>query len=382
MIIRIRKYGKIVIKKIKAVFKCILHFKTYTSQIRMLNTLYENNSLDGKYIEERKIWYGNFKKLIFYSVGSHDRMPFISAFFTENVELKKQSNTYTDFSMPIVVVAVRNDIPHISVLLKHYRKLGITNFLIIDNDSDDGTLSYLMQQEDVTVYSVKTQFKDYLKNGWKNQVIARMGLNHWYIYVDADELLVYPGMEEISFKEYMERINYHRIKKLNGFVLDMYPEYDLLDKAHPDFDLIKDYCWYDKYDSRYVTYKNNYVWGGMRNRVFGTNSLLAIKRVVFYEKNRFICSSHYIFPFEESDDGNVNIAFLHYKFLPSDINNYRRVADTGIYHNSSNGYRRIMEKFDNSDRINAMCELSCKWSGSDCLKEFPFMQDVSGYWDK
>lgn len=367
---------------IKSLIKVILNYKEYHSNVNELERLVASYSVEGKYNDEKEIWRYNFKKLIFYSTGSYDRMNFIRAFYTEKVELIKKSCNIGDFSMPVVVVAVRDDIPHMTVLLEHYRKLGINNFAIIDNDSDDGTREYLMEQPDVSVYLAKSQFKDYLKNGWKNQVIARMGLNHWYIYVDADEMLVYPGMENITFKEYVERLDARKIKKVNGFVLDMYPEYDLMDPSRDVLDLKNEYCWFDGYDPKYTKYKGNYVWGGMRNRVFGTNSLLSIKRMVYYEKGRFICSSHYIFPFDESESGKVNIAYLHYKFLPTDISNYRRVVDTEIYHNGSNGYKRIMKVFDSSENINAFCELSKKWEGSHCLKGFPFMKDVSGIWDE
>lgn len=365
---------------IKALVKCVVHHKKYKENIEELDNLFATYEIGGLFGEQKKEWEYNFRKLLFYSDFNNDRMNFIRAFFTEKVELLKESCNKDDFSMPVVVVAVRNDIPHLMVLLEHYRGMGINNFAIIDNDSDDGTLEYLLSQEDVSVYSVKTQFKDYLKNGWKNQVIARMGLNHWYIYIDADEMLVYPDMEKVTFKEYIERLNKRNIKKLNGFVLDMYPQYDLMDTEKEVFDLKQEYCWYDKYDDKYTKYKGNYVWGGMRNRVFGTNSLLAIKRIVYYEKGRFICSSHYVFPFYESDAGKVNVAYLHYKFLPTDLANYRRVVDTGIYHNGSNGYKHIMRVFDSNNKINAFCELSKKWEGSHCLKDFPFMEDVSGSW--
>lgn len=367
---------------IKAAIKTLLNIKIYREHLGELDNLFDKSVIEGKFIEEKELWKYNFRKYLFYSNHEAKRMNFIRAFFTEKVELLKESCNKDDFSMPVVVVAVRNDIPHLMVLLEHYRGLGINNFAIIDNDSDDGTLEYLLSQKDVSVYSAKTQFKDYYKNGWKNQVIARMGLNHWYIYIDADELLVYPDMEKVSLKEYMERLDKRNIKKLNGFVLDMYPKYDLMDTEKEVFDLKQEYCWYDKYDARYTKYKGNYVWGGMRKRVFGTNSLLAIKRIVYYEKGRFICSSHYVFPYYESDAGKVNVAYLHYKFLPTDLANYRRVVDTGIYHNGSNGYKHIMKVFDSNSKINAFCELSKKWEGSHCLKDFPFMEDVSGSWNE
>ena len=190
---------------IKAAIKTLLNIKIYREHLCELDNLFAKSTIEGKFIEEKELWKYNFRKYLFYSNHDPKRMNFIRAFFTEKVELLKESCNKDDFSMPVVVVAVRNDIPHLMVLLEHYRGLGINNFAIIDNDSDDGTLEYLLSQKDVSVYSAKTQFKDYYKNGWKNQVIARMGLNHWYIYIDADELLVYPDMEKVSLEEYMER---------------------------------------------------------------------------------------------------------------------------------------------------------------------------------
>ena len=55
--------------------------------------------------------------------------------------------------------------------LAHHRKLGVAHFLIIDNDSEDGTIEFLRQQPDVTLFETPMSYAE-SKCGvlWQNTV--------------------------------------------------------------------------------------------------------------------------------------------------------------------------------------------------------------------
>ena len=46
---------------------------------------------------------------------------------------------------------MRDESYHLQFFLDHYRNLGITDFLIYDDSSSDGTTEFLFSQDDVTV---------------------------------------------------------------------------------------------------------------------------------------------------------------------------------------------------------------------------------------
>ena len=78
---------------------------------------------------------------------------------------------------------------------EHYRKAGICRFAIVDNGSTDGTLEFLRSQPDTDVYSQPDPFSTTRKQGWINQIILRYGYARWYLIADADEHIVFDGIE-------------------------------------------------------------------------------------------------------------------------------------------------------------------------------------------
>ncbi len=62
--------------------------------------------------------------------------------------------TRTDSIRPrdlLVFVTQRNERPRLPHFLDYYRSLGVGHFLIVDNDSDDGSRDYLAAQPDVSL---------------------------------------------------------------------------------------------------------------------------------------------------------------------------------------------------------------------------------------
>ena len=54
---------------------------------------------------------------------------------------------------------MRNEIIRLPYFLEYYRKLGVAHFLIVDNDSDDGTGEYLADQPDVSLWHTTHSYK-------------------------------------------------------------------------------------------------------------------------------------------------------------------------------------------------------------------------------
>ena len=52
---------------------------------------------------------------------------------------------------PVVYSVMKNESYHLPFFLNHYRNLGISNFLVYDDSSSDGTTELLLSQDNVTV---------------------------------------------------------------------------------------------------------------------------------------------------------------------------------------------------------------------------------------
>lgn len=92
-----------------------------------------------------------------------------------------------------VVAAVRNEAAILPLFLDHYRRLGVTAFLIADNASTDATGAILRDAPDVAAFSVETPYADSLYGvAWQQALIANFRLGRWSLVADADEFLVLP----------------------------------------------------------------------------------------------------------------------------------------------------------------------------------------------
>jgi hypothetical protein len=91
-----------------------------------------------------------------------------------------------------VYCAIRNELHQLPQFLKHYRRLGVARFTIVDNGSTDGSTEFLRTQKDVTLYFTAASFRRAnFGFAWHDALIEQEGLNRWICVVDVDEYLVF-----------------------------------------------------------------------------------------------------------------------------------------------------------------------------------------------
>ena len=153
----------------------------------------------GKYNKEKEQW-----KELFYAVLKSGKIRasyferLLCGFYSEPLILDKKANSFDSIDSPIVLVAEKDSIVYMKTFLPYYRKMGIKHFVVIDNNSSDGGQEYLKAQEDVTLFLAPYNFDGVKKAGWKLQALSYIGFNHWCLWLDSDEFLVYPNMEVIN----------------------------------------------------------------------------------------------------------------------------------------------------------------------------------------
>ncbi|MCB8746892.1 glycosyltransferase family 2 protein [Rhodoferax sp. U2-2l] len=122
----------------------------------------------------------------------------------------------------------RNEITRLPYLLTYYRNLGVEQFFVVDDKSNDGSREYLLTQKDCRVFEPSNTFKESRAGvDWQNMLLDECGVGHWTLVADADELLAYPHMERIKLPELCRYLEEEGSLALFGFLLDMYPKDDL-----------------------------------------------------------------------------------------------------------------------------------------------------------
>lgn len=124
-----------------------------------------------------------------------------------------------------VVAVIRNEMFMLPHFLAHYRALGVSSFLIADNLSDDGSREYLLEQPDVALFSVDTDYRESQYGvAWQQALMAQFRPGKWSLVADADELLVWQRDQHQTLPELLSTPDFAQAEAVRIFMLDMYPQ--------------------------------------------------------------------------------------------------------------------------------------------------------------
>lgn len=347
------------------------------SYIRSVLPIYFKFILNGTncFGMQRSIYYNELRKYLkYYKENEMD------------IEVYRQINDFVSTSLklysdklvldekkesPVLIVVVKNELDRMKLFMKHYRSLGVHQFIVIDNDSVDGTRQFVAKQPNTRVYLVKEPFQTQKKQAWIEKVLAITGYNQWYIVVDSDELIDYIGSEKHSIEELIISQKKKGKLRLQGYMLDMYSRDPLFFHQCSFEEIPKLFCLFDK-DS-YNEGVPNQVFGGPRSRLFGLNILLSKQSIFYFKSEMLYANSHYIvLPNAKSYEENVFV-IKHYKFLRRDKTVYEDHVIKGNYYNNSQKYRIIMDYIDKVRVITGLYEHSIVYETSESLRQLPFL---------
>lgn len=129
-----------------------------------------------------------------------------------------------------VISVMRNERFMLDHFLSHYRQLGVSAFLIVDNGSDDGTLEHLVAQPDVSVFSTDTPYRQSAYGVvWQEALLAQVRLGRWTLLADADELAFWSlpegdGRVQGDFPALLRGAEFAGAEAVRLFMLDLYPK--------------------------------------------------------------------------------------------------------------------------------------------------------------
>jgi tetratricopeptide (TPR) repeat protein len=241
----------------------------------------------------------------------------------------------------VVFCVLRNEITVIPTFFRHYRKIGVERFVIIDNGSTDGSLEWLSAQPDVELYRTPASFRRAdAGNYWTNPLIADVKYRDTLcLRVDADEHLVYPHFERRSIGQLWDYMRSEGADVLAGHMVDMMPE-KMSDLEGLDSDFTKVTRFFDPAPPPtpavicpYFRYS-----GGPRTRLLGGKEQFLTKCSGLRGGGKIeqISASHTASP---AIVASVRMALLHYKFRPDMFDRARRIVTERQYSASSQEFQ-------------------------------------------
>ncbi|MFN3275212.1 MAG: glycosyltransferase family 2 protein [Paracoccus sp. (in: a-proteobacteria)] len=244
----------------------------------------------------------------------------------------------------LAVVTIRNEALRLPEFLAHYRGLGVDHFLIVDNDSDDGSTEYLAAQPDVSLWHCGDSYRA-ARFGidWAGALLWRYGHRHWCLTVDADELLIYPGHDGRDLHALTAYLDAQGVAGLGALMLDLYPQGPLGTADAPEGAALTDRLpWFDAgphRSRRMMPRRNLWVQGGVRDRAFFADrpqrapTLNKLPLIRWRRGYAYFNSTHSMLPprlnllWDGPGDPRLSGVLLHSKFLPEIIGKSQEELD-------------------------------------------------------
>lgn len=267
----------------------------------------------------------------------------------------------------------RNEKIRLPYFLSYYREMGVNHFLIVDNDSDDGSLEYLMKQPDVSVWHTRKSYKrSRFGVDWLNWLQWQHGHGHWTLVVDPDEFLVYPFCDTRPLRALTDWLDASSIKSFSAMLLDMYPKGRIDAQPYQEGqNPLEITSWFDS--GNYTIEKNGkfgnlWVQGGPRARVFFRDmpekapALNKIPLVKWDRRYAYVSSTHMLLPrglnlvYDEWGGEKASGVLLHTKFLDTFTAKAQEELDRKQHYAASIEYKAYAESLAQNP------ELWCKWS--------------------
>ena len=273
----------------------------------------------------------------------------------------------------LVFSTLRNEKVRLPFFLRYYRNLGVNHFLIVDNDSDDGSRDYLAEQSDVSLWTTTHSYKrSRFGVDWLNGLQMKYGHGHWTLVVDPDEFFVYPFCDTRPIRALTDWLDASSIKSFSAMLLDMYPKGPFDAKPYlagqDPFEIAQYFDSGNYMITRNHKYGSLWIQGGPRARMFFPDlperapALNKIPLVKWDKNYAYVSSTHMLLPrglnqvFDEWGGEKASGCLLHAKFLDTfPLKAEEEMARRQHYANSHE-YRAYR------NGISKQPDLWCKWS--------------------
>jgi hypothetical protein len=299
-----------------------------------------------------------------------------------------------------LICVIKNEEKRINYFIRYYKKIGVNNFVFIENNSSDNTLKKLLNCKKVNmkIYTTKDSYAtSEFGTNWISEILNQEFKNKWCLVVDIDELFMVDGdLAKLKSKMEIEDKNISV-----SYLVDFYPK-KFTDYSE-NISFLEHSPYYDKInlkhefiaiqDDNTVTIK-----GGMRNRVY-ENAVVSNESVCltkksffkydFYNTHYISAGLHWILPLDfdnwsdpqnrnKWNDVSYNTRFYdqmqmigHFKFFQIDMKTYfeNRVKMKQDWNGGNLDYGSEYKKYTNQNNELYDEELSKKYSSFRSLRK-------------
>ena len=290
----------------------------------------------------------------------------------------------------LLVSCLRNEMLRLPWFLRHYRRLGVNRFLMVDNGSNDGSREFLMAQDDVTVFHTSESYSDSECGiAWQNAVLHDHAVGHWCFVVDVDEIFVFPGYEQTGLRQFLGYIDAGDATAVVAPMLDMYADRAVAETGYRAGDNLLEICPYFDGDGYQLGGPRSEarglpVRGGPRERLFWKDRdrtfpspmLKKTPLIRWSEAHELVASTHVVKGCTWAD---VSGLLLHFKFLQDFAPSAREEAHRAEHFADARQYRAYHDVLDKNAALTGMYEGSVRFRNSRQLQEMGFLRVPSDY---
>ncbi|MFB9948041.1 glycosyltransferase family 2 protein [Rhizobium puerariae] len=279
--------------------------------------------------------------------------------------------------IPLIFLS-RNDRRLLPSFLSHYRKLGVTRFICVDDQSTDGSSEYLASQADVDLWSSRLRYKDARRGkSWRQEIFGIYGSGRWYLNVDSDEFLIYDRCFEMPLRALIRRLEEHSIRRLAAPMIDMYPSGHIAAAEFTGENDLMPWQVADCYDrDGYNVVKNARfvrIRGGARKRLFGSDVDLMKYPLIFWDSECSLGENiHQPLPYQRNFSPIFGV-LLHFKFFSDYQERVQEAVDGGQHFGGAREYVKIMQKISADKEIAFSYPGSVRFEGPRQLVEQGFI---------
>ena len=245
--------------------------------------------------------------------------------------ISDRTHLLTDESILLFAV-LRNERIRIPYFLKYYRKLGVDQFFLIDNGSDDGSREYLADQPDVSLWTTPNSYhSSRYGTDWLNGLLRRHAHGHWALVVDLDEFFVFPFCDTRPIRALTDWLDTSGTRSFPAMMLDMYPKGPIGAQPYVEgqdpFEIANGFDSGNYMISRNYFYGNLWIQGGPRARAFFADdpesapSLNKVPLVKWDRSYAYVNSTHMLLPrrlnltYAAKGGEQASGCLMHAKFL-------------------------------------------------------------------
>lgn len=292
-----------------------------------------------------------------------------------------------DKSRVLAFAVLRNEMLRLPAFFRHYEKLGVSEYIIVDNNSTDGTGAYLASRGDVLLLSASAAFVG--KERWINHLLHKHGCGRWCLVADADELLDYPCSDTVLLPDLCRYLEQTGANAMHAILLDLYPGTPL---AKVEYRQGEDYFerdWYfDPFDSLEKAPRTFYrgsgldfrFKGGVRKRLFGVSPCCSKFPLFRFAPPMFLTDGqHYL---EGGHFSALRAVLYHFKYLQDFAPHVLEEARRGQYLWAADEYNAYARRLaEDPSSLVFRNEASIKLQGIQQLEKCGFVTCPADYAD-